>query len=183
MLVDAVPTLISTPPGGYLSDKYAARDASDTQSVSRLVPNTVVMLLFGPAGVRGTGWALHYDAHIAVVIAVVGVAGFGGYFYLPGVFSYITTVKQSVAASAVAGLRSTMTFGCGLVVLVGAVARTYLGYGWWLMILAALEFITTAVAYGVIVQEQRATVSAMQGLPIRGARGVGETCRVDGGEP
>lgn len=164
LLVDAVPTIIATPLGGCLSDKFATRGAGVTSS-SRLVPNTLTLLALGPAGTLGAGWALQYGAHIGILLAAVGATAFGGYFWLPGLFSYITTVKQSTSASATAGAQSLMTLAAGLVVIMTAVARKSLGYGWWFTILASVQFVLTAAAYCVIVREQRAHNRANLHLP------------------
>lgn len=166
LLVDAVTTLTATPLGGLLSDKCAAGQDTNTTGVhTRLMPNTLGLLLLGPVGALGTGWALQYQAHIAIVLGAVSVVSFGGYFYLPGMFSYITTVKQSNAASAIAGVQSIMGVASGLVVIVGGIARKQLGYGWWLSILGVSLFVVTAVAVMPIVREQRLVQKAMRNMP------------------
>lgn len=167
LLVDAVPTIIATPLGGWLSDRFAvgASGIGPAPPVARLVPSTLGVLVLGPAGVLGTGWALHYSAHIGLVLTASAVACFGCYFYLPGLFSYVTTIKQSVAGSATAGVQSIMTFTSGLSVAFGTVARKAMGMGPWLTLLSMLQLLITAVAFVIIVREQRAYKRALLQLP------------------
>jgi hypothetical protein len=123
------------------------------------------MLAVGPAGVLASAWTLQAGAHLAGVLIAVGAACFGCGIYLPGIFSYITTVKQSAAAAASAGVQSMMIFVSGILVLVGSVATGRLGPGWWFMILGCLQFLVTAVAYGAIVRQQRRAKAAAKSVP------------------
>jgi len=129
LLADGLTIIAATPLGGIFSDRYASRS---NLPVARLVPNTFIVLALGPVGTLGAAWALHFKAHLAIVLVTVSIAGFGGCFYLPAMFSYISTVKQSVPAAATAGVQTIMAMAAGSVVALGAVARSWLGYGWWL---------------------------------------------------
>lgn len=155
LLVESIPTLIATPLGGHVSDRFATRGAG-VSSTSRLVPNTLALLVLGPVGAFGAGWALQFRIHASVPLICVAAASFGGYFYVPAIFSYGTTVKQSASASVTAGIQTTVTIAAAGLVMVTAAVRGPLGYGWWFTILSGIHLLLGVVAYAAIVREQRA---------------------------
>lgn len=165
LFADGITMIAATPLGGVFPDRYASRSSLP---VARLVPNTFVVLALGPAGAVGAAWALHFKAHVAIVLATVCTASFGGCFNLPGMFSYISTVKQSVPAAATAGVQSIMSMIAGSVVAIGAVARSRLGYGWWLTALGLLQLLVCVFAYGVIYRQQARAVQHMPACPRQG---------------
>jgi hypothetical protein len=122
------------------------------------------MLAVGPAGVLASAWTLQAGAHLAGVLTAVGAACFGCGIYMPAIFSYITTVKQSAAAAATAGVQSMMILVSGAFVLVGTVATGRLGRGWWFTLLACLQLVVTVVAYGTIAGQQRKARAAVKSM-------------------
>lgn len=163
LLIDGVPTIIASPLGGFVSDRYAA--ACPDLMVARLVPNTLVVLVVGPAAITGAAWGLQHHVHVAALLTAVGAACFAAYFYIPAMLSYFTIVKQAAPAAASCGIVSIMTLMSGLVVMAGAVVRRAMGYGWWLTWLGIIQFVVTLVAYILILRKQRAFNAASDNLP------------------
>jgi hypothetical protein len=110
---------------------------------------------------------MHTRTHLVGIFAGMVLTSFGCAMYLPGVFAYITTVKQSAASAASAAVTSLMFIMSGVIVLVSAIATRAMGYGPWFTILAALQLAVTGFAYIVILRKQRAstTTGAGQDLP------------------
>jgi MFS family permease len=165
LLSDGIICIVATPLGGWLSDKFAAQSKAP---VSRVALNTWVVLALGPAGNISAAWALHYKVHMAFVLVTVCVAGFGAFFYVPALFSYMSTVRQSTPAVATAGVQSIMAVCAGAVVVAGAVARNWLGYGWWLTALALLQ-LSVGVFAGVVIYRQQAKAVLLPVVQQRGA--------------
>jgi MFS family permease len=165
-LADGIAGLIGSPIGGVLSDKSAAKHPNAPEA--RLVLNTLIALVLMPAGLLVYGWGLHAKAHLAVVLAGMAVTGFGCAAYLPGLFGYLTTLKQSAAAAAAAAVSAMMFVAAGVVILVSAVATRAMGAGPWFSLLAGLQLLVTGYALAAIVRKQRAAAAAAaadQALP------------------
>lgn len=150
--------------GGCLTE--VQRKAKPPSPALRRTPgfNQVVMAL-GPAGNICAALAIHYHAHVAIVLVTVGIATFGALFYFPALFSYMSTVRQSAPATPTAGVQSIMSVSAGAVVVVGAIARSWLGYGWWLTMLALLQVSVGAFAGVVIYQQQASAVRRFGMVP------------------
>lgn len=169
-LADGIPGLVGSPLGGILSDRSAAKHPSEPEA--RLVHNTLVVLLTMPSGLLIYAWALHTKAHIVGVFAGMVLTSFGCALYLPGLFGYLTTMKQSAAAAASAAVQSMMFVMAGVIILVSAVATRAVGYGPWFSLLAGIQVIVTLFAYGVVLRKQRAAAAQGgndQALPPRAA--------------
>lgn len=163
LLADGIPCVIGGPLGGFISDKLYA--ASPSLPVSRLRVNALIALATGPTGVLALGWALHAQAHLAIAILATGCSCFGCSIYLPALFSYITTIKQSASAAASGGIQSMMVFSAALVITAGSLATGPLGYGWWLTILACIQGLSNVFACIMIMVKQRAARQAAAALP------------------
>lgn len=118
----------------------------------------------GPTGVLAVGWALHAEAHLAI-----GAESFSCSVYLPALFSYGTTIKESASAAASGGIQSMMVFASALIVMVGSIAAPKLGYGWWFTVLACIQGLANIFAHVMIVSKQRAARGAAAALPIPAA--------------
>jgi MFS family permease len=168
-LADGLAGLIGSPIGGVLSDRSAA--AHPTEPEARLVHNTLIALVTMPAGLLAYGWALHARQSGLLWLALVGTAftAFGCSAYLPGLFGYLTTLKQSAAAAASAAVQAMMFVAAGAIILISSVAVRALGFGPWFSLMAGLQVIATGHAYAVILRKQRAatasTAACSQELP------------------
>jgi hypothetical protein len=162
-LADGIPSLIFAPVGGILSDWSAAKHPNVPEF--RLVYNTLTCLITMPVGLLIYAWTMHTQAHLVGIFAGMVVVSFGCAIYLPGLFAYITTVKQSAAAAAAAAVTSLMFIASGVIVLVSAIATRAIGYGPWFSILAGIQLAVCAFAYIVIMRKQRASVRAGQEMP------------------
>jgi len=163
LLADGLPCIIGGPLGGSISDKLAA--AQPQAPTSRLVVNSLIAMATGPTGVLAVGWALHAKAHLAIVILATSAACFGCSIYLPALFSYVTTIKQSASAAASGGIQSMMVFAAALVITVGSIAAPHLGYGWWFTILACIQGLSNIFAHVMIVVKQRTAREAALSAP------------------
>jgi MFS family permease len=163
-LADGIPGLIGSPVGGILSDRSAAKHPSVPEA--RLVHNTLIALITMPSGLLLYAWAMHAKTHMVAIFAGMALNAFGCAAYLPGLFGYLTTLKQSAAAAASAAVQSLMFILAAVVVLVSAVATRAMGYGPWFTLLAGIQLVVTLFAYVIILGKQRAAVHlAEQGLP------------------
>jgi hypothetical protein len=162
-LADGIPGLIGSPIGGVLSDKSAAAHPSEPEA--RLVHNTLIALVTMPTGLLLYAWALHARTHLVAIFAGMALVAFGCAAYLPGLFGYLTTLKQSAAAAASAAVQSMMFIMAGVVILVSAVATRSMGYGPWFTLLAGVQLLVTVYAYVVILIKQRAAHRRDQELP------------------
>jgi len=153
-LADGIPGLIGSPFGGMLSDRSAAKHPTEPEA--RLAHNTLIAMVTMPAGLLIYAWALHAKTHLVAIFAALALSSFGCAAYLPGLFGYITTLKQSAAAAASAAVQSMMFVMSGVIILISSVAVRSIGYGAWFTILAALQIVSTAFAYSVILRKQRA---------------------------
>jgi MFS family permease len=158
--------LIGSPIGGVLSDKSAT--AHPTEPEARLVHNTLIALVTMPSGLLIYAWAMHQQTHLVGILVGMGLVAFGCSAYLPGLFGYLTTMKQSAAAAASAAVQSLMFIMAGVIILVSAVATRSMGYGPWFTLLAGLQLLVTLFAFVVIKRKQRAAGRGVeQQLPAR----------------
>lgn len=163
LLADGIPCIIGGLSGWFVSDKTFA--ACPGLPTSRLSTNLLVALFIGPHGVLAVGWALHAQAHLAVVTNATGIACIACNFYLPALFSYITAVKQSASAAASTGVLSVMVLVAALVVTAGSAAAGHVGYGWWFTILACIQGMSNLFAYVMIIAKKRAAQQSHAALP------------------
>lgn len=166
LLSPGIAGLIAGPLGGIVSDRFGA--AHPGLPVARLIPNTFTLTAVGCAGLLVSGWTLHTSPHLALTLAPVCAACFGYTMYVPGLFSYITTIKQSAASAASGGVQSMMTLMCGVMVLAGSFVIKHVGYGWWFTGLACVQLCVAAVASGIIVRKRRAAKGAAADMPADG---------------
>lgn len=152
-LADGIPGLMGSPLGGILFDRAAAK--YPTEPEARLVYNTLLVLITMPSGLLLYAWALHSKAHLVAVLAGMVLTSFACALYLPGLFGYLTTLKQSAAAAASAAVQSMMFVMAGVIILVSAVATKAIGYGPWFSLLAGIQVLVSVFAYVVVLRKQR----------------------------
>lgn len=163
-LADGIPGLVGSPLGGILSDRSAAQHPTEPEA--RLAHNTLIALITMPSGLMIYAWALHMKTHLVGVFAGMVLTSFGCALYLPGLFGFLTTMKQSAAGAAAAAVQSMMFIMAGVIILVSAVATRTMGYGPWFSLLAGIQVVVTAFAYVGILRKQRvaaAAAAAMRG--------------------
>lgn len=168
-LADGIPGLIGSPIGGMLSDRSAAKHPTEPEA--RLVHNTLIALITVPSGLLIFAWALHAKVHLVGILAAMALNAFGCGAYLPGLFGYLTTLKQSAAAAASAAIQSLMFVMSGVMILVSAVATRTLGFGLWFSLLAGIQLVVTLLAYISILRKQHSASRRgdSQALPASGA--------------
>lgn len=151
-LADGIPGLIAAPLGGMLSDQSAAKHPHEPEA--RLVLNTLIAMITMPSGLLIYAWAMHTKAHMGYIFFGMALISFGCGSYLPGLFGYLTTLKQSAAAAASAAVQSLMSIIAGVIVITSAVAARALRHGPWFTILAGIQLAVTLFAYLVILRKQ-----------------------------
>lgn len=70
---------------------------------------------------------------------------------------YISSIKQSAAGSAIASVQATMFVAAGVLIMVSSVAVQAIGIGPFFTIMAGLQALSAAYAFGVITLKRRAS--------------------------
>ncbi|GAX74294.1 hypothetical protein CEUSTIGMA_g1743.t1 [Chlamydomonas eustigma] len=148
-LPQGIGSLIACPVSGKLSDYAALRHPGEPQA--RLLYSTLVSLLVSPAALLLYGWSLQYGLHISVALLAQFFIGAGCAFYLPGLYGYLSGLKQSEAGSAIAAAESTICVAAGIMILVSSVAVSSIGMGAFFTILAGFNGLTSLFAYIAII--------------------------------
>lgn len=125
--------------------------------------NTLIVLMTMPCGLLLYAWAMHTKTHLVAIFAGMAINSFGCAAYLPGLFGFLTTLKQSAAAAASAAVQSLMFIMSGVVILVSAVASRSMGYGPWFTLLAGIQLVVSAFGYVVILRKQCLAAAAHRG--------------------
>eukprot|EP00775_Hariotina_reticulata_P004208 gene4208-4457_t len=110
----------------------------------------VAFVTFGcnfASGLLIFGWSLHFKTKLVAVIIAQFLIGFACSVCLPGVLSYVTTVKQSAAAGAAAMVQAMMFIMAGVMILVSSVMVQQIGFGPWFSVLAGVEVVVAGFAY------------------------------------
>jgi uncharacterized SAM-binding protein YcdF (DUF218 family) len=128
-----------------MSDHAAAAHPSEPEA--RLIYNTLLTLLIMPSGLLIYAWSLHFKTRLVAVIIGQFLIGFACAVCLPGVLSYVTTVKQAAAAAAAAMVQAMMFIMAGVMILVSSVLVQQIGFGPWFTILAGVEAGVAGFAY------------------------------------
>lgn len=141
-----------------MSDRAAAKYPDIPEA--RLSFNIFSTLFVMPAGLVIYAWSVQYTAHLVSIIVALFLMGWACAVVLPGVFGYLTTLKQSAAGAASAAVQTSMFVSAAVFILVSSVAVKAIGAGPWFSILAGLEFMVTGVAYLQIWRKKHRTAAA-----------------------
>ena len=76
---------------------------------------------------------------------------------------YISSIKQSAAGGAIASVQATMFVSAGVLILVSSIAVQAIGMGPFFTIMAGLQALSTAYAFGVIFFKRRASHARRHG--------------------
>ena len=148
--------LVGSPIGGMLSDHTAAAHPDEPEA--RLIHNTALTLLFMGPGLLLFGWSLQYTTALAAPLIGHFMIGIASAFYLPGIFGYISTLKQSAAGAACGMVQAMMFMSAGVLIIVSSIVVNAIGMGPFFSILAGCHATVTAVAYVLIWRKRRSSM-------------------------
>eukprot|EP00878_Enallax_costatus_P024730 GHUV01026413.1.p1 GENE.GHUV01026413.1~~GHUV01026413.1.p1 ORF type:complete len:268 (+),score=17.46 GHUV01026413.1:146-949(+) len=154
-LSDGIAGLVGSPLGGWVSDKSAAKHPDEPES--RLWYNTLSTLVVMPMGILLYAWSVEYKTHLVVIIISLSLMGWAWAWAVcaPGVFGYLTTLKQSAAGAASAAVQTSMFVSSAVFILVSSVAVKAIGPGAWFSAMTGLEIVVTAIALWQIIRKKR----------------------------
>jgi nitrate/nitrite transporter NarK len=159
-LAGGIAGLLASPVGGVLADKAHAR----WEVQARVLPASLAALVFMPAGQLVFGWTLEAQAPLVGPLAGQVLIALGLSMVLPGVFSYISVVKQREAGAAAGAVQATMFVLAGVLILVSAPAVSAIGVGAFQTILAGVCAAAAAGSLAAIAlawrRQQRAAAAA-----------------------
>ncbi|WIA12850.1 hypothetical protein OEZ85_006476 [Tetradesmus obliquus] len=136
--------MLACPLGGKVSDICGRVNSS--QPLRKVLPSNWMLLFVFPPCLLLYGWSLHFHMHIAVPLIGIFLVALATCSYLPGIFSYMTAVKQQTAGAAAAGLYALLFLASGVLMLVAASVIEAVGIGPFSTILAGLNVIVASVA-------------------------------------
>jgi hypothetical protein len=116
------------------------------QPLCKVLPSNAVLLFVFPPCLLLYGWSLHFNLHLAVPLIGIFLVALATCSYLPGIFSYMTAVKQQTAGAAAAGLYALLFLASGVLMLVAASVIRAVGIGPLSTILAGLNIIVAGIA-------------------------------------
>eukprot|EP00877_Chromochloris_zofingiensis_P005829 jgi/Chrzof1/15247/UNPLg00640.t1 len=149
--------------GGRLSDLAASRYPAVPEA--RLIPATICVIILAPIGFLTYGWTFHYGTQLAVPLIAHAIIGVNCSVPLPGIFSYLSSKKQSEAAAAASGLQAMIFVVAGVGVSVAVTVVNAVGFGPTFTICAALCFLLACVAGCIIWRKVHAAVQQQQQHP------------------
>lgn len=162
-LSDGIAGLIGSPLGGWVADKSAAVHPEEPES--RLWYNTLGTLLVMPVGILLYAWSIEYKTHLVAIVVSLFLMGWAFAVCIPGMFGYLTTLKQSAAGAASAAVQTSMFVSAAVLILVSSVAVKAIGAGAWFSAMAGVEVIVSSIALWQIARKQRQARSATTALP------------------
>lgn len=133
-----------SPLGGRASDVAGAKWSRVPQA--RLVFNVAAALVVMPAGLLVYGWTLDRGTHIVGPLVGHFVIGVASAAYLPGMFGYISTIKQQNASAAAAAVQASMFIIAAVLIYASVSGVSNLGFGWFFTLLAAIHAVIAAIA-------------------------------------
>lgn len=143
-LAMGVAGFVGSPLGGKASDITAARWPQLPQA--RLVANVITALVLMPVGLLLYGWTLHFNTHIVGPLVGHFVIGVASAAYLPGMFGYISTIKQQNASAAAAAVQAAMFIIAGVLIYASVAGVQSLGFGWFFTLLAGIQGVVASIA-------------------------------------
>lgn len=145
--------LVSAFVGGFLADFAARRHPAHPSG--RMLPGVLAALVVLTCFLVLYGWMLQLGGPLPVVLAASGFLGTAMCIYMPGLFSYITILKQSSAASAGGVINSATHIMQGVFTQVTPFAVLSMGIAPYLTLAAGLVFLLSAAALVIIVRALR----------------------------
>eukprot|EP00775_Hariotina_reticulata_P008932 gene8932-9109_t len=133
-LAMGVAGFVGSPIGGRVSDITAARYPQVPEG--RLMFNAAVAATVMPVGCLVYGWTLHSSTHIVAPLVGHFLIGVASAAWLPGMFGYISSIKQANAAAASAAVQFSMFVVAGALILASVNAVKVLGIGPYFTLLA-----------------------------------------------
>eukprot|EP00878_Enallax_costatus_P011335 GHUV01011836.1.p1 GENE.GHUV01011836.1~~GHUV01011836.1.p1 ORF type:complete len:533 (+),score=142.22 GHUV01011836.1:700-2298(+) len=143
-LAMGVAGFVGSPLGGRASDVTAAKWNLVPQA--RLIANVAAALVIMPAGLLLYGWTLHYNTHIVGPLVGHFVIGVASAAYLPGLFGYISTIKQQNASAAAAAVQASMFVIAAVLIYASVAGVQSLGFGWFFTLLAFIQLLIAVIA-------------------------------------
>jgi predicted MFS family arabinose efflux permease len=128
-----VAMLIGALAGGELSDA-SARAYADHPTGRLVFSMGGVIICF--LGCVGFGFSLGYQGNLAAVLLLQSVLGFGQAFYMPGALGYLSTVRQSAAASVSAVAMFVCFISTAICISVSVILSDIIGLALYFVILA-----------------------------------------------
>jgi hypothetical protein len=108
--------------------------------------NVASALLLMPVGLLLYGWTLAYDTHIVGPLAGHFVIGVASASYLPGMFGYLSTIKQQSASAAAAAVQAAMFFSAAALIYISVYGVQGMGIGGYFTLLAGLQLLVAGLA-------------------------------------
>jgi len=128
--------------------------------------STLSTLLIMPPSLLLYGWALDFKTNLAACLIGQFFIGAGCASYLPGIFGYLSAIKQSAAGAASAAVQTSMFSSAGILIIVSSVAVNAIGMGPFFSILAGLQVIFSLAAVVLIMwQRKRKLPSSSEEVP------------------
>ncbi|KAI8472338.1 MAG: major facilitator superfamily domain-containing protein [Monoraphidium minutum] len=144
MLPVSLGSLIASPFGGILADLSARRLPAAPSG--RMLPGALCAAGMFPVLLVAYGWLLQTGGPLAGVLAVTTFIGMPLCIYMPGLFSFMTILKQAHAGAANGIIQSATHIMQGVLTQVTPLAIVSMGFGGFLTLLAALVFVNAAAA-------------------------------------
>jgi hypothetical protein len=136
--------MLACPLGGKVSEMSAR--VNPLQPLRKVLPSNAMLLFVFPPCMLLYCWSLHFYLHLAVPLIGIFLVTLATCSYLPGIFSYMTAVKQQTAGAAAAGLYALLFLASGVLMLVAASVIRAVGMGPFSTILAGLNIIVAGIA-------------------------------------
>eukprot|EP00882_Tetradesmus_deserticola_P023216 GHRQ01025261.1.p1 GENE.GHRQ01025261.1~~GHRQ01025261.1.p1 ORF type:complete len:154 (+),score=60.95 GHRQ01025261.1:347-808(+) len=103
-------------------------------------------LVLMPVGLLIYGWTLAYSTHIVGPLVGHFVIGAASAAYLPGLFGYLSTIKQQSASAAAAAVQAAMFFAAAALIYISVYGVQGLGIGGYFTLLAGIQLLAALVA-------------------------------------
>ena len=146
--------------GGALSDESAKRFAQ--HAAGRLVYSLGGAFFTVIADVA-FGFTLAYKAHLAAVLIMQSLVGFGQAFYMPGNLGHCSAVKQDVAAAAGAVAMFSCFAAAAVSISVSVILANVIGIDYYYLILAGLTLACSSYAsYHIYIRLHRVENAAIE---------------------
>uniref|UniRef100_A0A383WNZ1 Major facilitator superfamily (MFS) profile domain-containing protein n=1 Tax=Tetradesmus obliquus TaxID=3088 RepID=A0A383WNZ1_TETOB len=136
--------LVGSPIGGKACDATAAK--WQQVPVARMMFNVAAALLLMPTGLLIYGWTLHYNTHIVGPLVGHFVIGVASAAYLPGMFGYLSTIKQQSASAAAAAVHAAMFFSAAALIYISVYGVQGMGFGQYFTLLAGVQLLAGGFA-------------------------------------
>lgn len=157
-LAMGVAGFVGSPLGGKASDVTAAK--YDKLPEARMLLNVAQSLILMPTGLLIYGWTLEYNTHIVGPLVGHFVIGVASAAYLPGMFGYISTIKQQNASAAGAAVQACMFLIAAALIYASVSGVANLGFGRYFTLLAGIHVALALIASYCVWRRFRAVYGA-----------------------